>query len=165
MGHVLFNHVFACGQNYSSAFTISELFTAVCGFKMQPHDLVFAPCDQVLCLWIVLYVSKAHTKFEFCSCSLSRNMDEIPKFKSRSRWPRLWPILTYFCKAYFSFEVSSFSCSKDIGVRILKIWVTSTILDSTTSEFSQFRLIQAATKYHLVKSERNLSTFGWVRAM
>jgi len=42
----------------------------------------------------LLLVVDAHTKFKVCSCSHSGNMDKIPKFKSRSRWPRLchlWP--------------------------------------------------------------------------
>jgi len=54
------------------------------------------------------------------------------------------------------FEVSGFSCSRDIGVRILKIWASSAILDSTLSSFTQFRSFPGATEYHLVKFERNL---------
>jgi len=60
--------------------------------------------------------------------------------------------------AHSIFEIFSFSRSKDIGLRILKIWASSAILDSTLSVFSQFCLFHAATEYHLVKSERNLST-------
>jgi len=39
--------------------------------------------------------------------------------------------------AHIKFEVSSFSRSEDIGARILKIWASSAILDSTLSEFWQ----------------------------
>jgi len=67
--------------------------------------------------------------------------------------------------AHTKFEISSFSRSKDIGVRILKIWASSAILDSILGEFSRFRLFHGATEYHLMKYEHNPSTCGWVRAM
>jgi len=61
--------------------------------------------------------------------------------------------LTYFCTAYFllltiylhaKFEVLSFSRSIDIGVRILKIWASSAILNAILNGFSQFRLFRGA---------------------
>jgi len=58
------------------------------------------------------------------------------------------------------FKDSSFSRFMDIGVRILKVWASSAILDSTLNGFSQFRSFPEATEYHLVKLERNLSTCG-----
>jgi len=48
------------------------------------------------------------------------------------------------------FEVSSFSCSKDIRAHILKLLVSSAILDSTISGFRQFGSFQSATEYHVV---------------
>jgi len=55
-------------------------------------------------------------------------------------------------------DLKSLSCRfKDIGVRILKIWASSAILDSILSEFSQFRLFHEATEYHLAKFERNMN--------
>jgi len=86
-------------------------------------------------------------------------MDEIPSFKSGSKWPRLCPIVTYFCIAYFPLVATYLHdkfepCSKDVEVCILKIWASSAILDSTFSRFWQFSSFPEATKYHFVKFER-----------
>jgi len=48
--------------------------------------------------------------------------------------------------AHTKFQVSSFSRSKDIRVRILKIWVLSVVLDLTESEFLKFRYLLEATR-------------------
>jgi len=58
------------------------------------------------------------------------------------------------------FGAYSFSRSKDIGVRILKIWASFTILDLTLSGFSQFRSFPGATEYHVEKFVHNLSLYG-----
>jgi len=73
--------------------------------------------------------------------------------------------LLFVVDAHTKFEVTSFSRSKDIGVRILKIWPSSAILDSILSGFSQIRSFPGATEYHRVKFEYNLSRCGWVRAI
>jgi len=57
--------------------------------------------------------------------------------------------------AHTKFEVSSFNHSRDIRVRILKICVSSAILDLTLSGFWQFHSFRGATEYHLVKFECN----------
>jgi len=70
------------------------------------------------------------------------------KFKSMS--PKLGhvPFDLVFCMlskllivigAHSKFEVSSFCRCRDIGVRILKTWASSAILDSTLSGFWQFQ--------------------------
>jgi len=73
--------------------------------------------------------------------------------------------LLFVIDAHTIFEDSSFSYSKDIGVRILKIWASSAILDLTVSGFWQFCSFSGATEYQAVKFDRNLSTCGWVRVM
>jgi len=92
----------------------------------------------------------------------------VCKFKSRS--PKLGHVFFYiaFCTLqsklllvvdeHTKFDISSFSRSRDIRVRILRILASFAMSDSTLSGFWQFRSFSGATEYHLVKSERNLST-------
>jgi len=72
---------------------------------------------------------------EVCSYSHSGNINEIPKFKSRSRWPNLWPLLTYFCTAHFllltvylcaKFGAFSFSRWRNI----LRAWYSFSIISN-----------------------------------
>jgi len=89
----------------------------------------------------------------------------VRKFKSRS--PKLGhvPFDLVFClpskllvvDAHTKFEISRFSCSKDIWDRMLKIWASFAILDSILGECWLFFVFQGATEYPLVKFERNLS--------
>jgi len=132
---------------------------------MSPFDLL------LYCLFSLQSICM--TNLNPVALAVRKIFTGVRKFKSRS--PKLGYVIfdLIFCmpsKLLFviyadtKFEVSSFSRSTDIGVCILKISVSSAILDSTLSDFGQFRSFPGATKYHLVKYER-LSTGSWVRAM
>jgi len=90
---------------------------------MQTRDLVFNPSDLVLHSLKVLFIANVRTKREVCSYNQYRNIEEIPKSKSRSMLPRLCPTLACFSTAHFplltvylpdKLEPCSFSRSRDI---------------------------------------------------
>jgi len=107
------------------------------------------PNPNPTCVLLIFHSLQSICMLNFNSVALAVReiFTGVRKFKYRSLKLGHVPSDLVFCMpsklllvidALTKFEISMFSCSKDIRARILQIWASSAILDSTLGEFDNF---------------------------